>query len=116
VHRDQAFDHLALSFSNERQIGSGLAGRQSKMVAVMNEMRNCGLQISFLLGRQFTFGPRVSNPAPLGDCCFFSGLREVPRQILSALTAADNDVSVLFRAHIDSVNSSLQAASRIFFC
>ena len=113
VHRDQAFHHLALSFSNQRKIRRGLGGSHSKLNPVMNEMSNFGAPDLVLAGQTIYVRARASDPAPLDNCCFFSRLCEVPGQILSAFATPDNDVSVVFRAHLEPLIPSAQAASAL---
>ena len=100
MHRNQTFDHLALSLSNGCHIRGGGTDRDPKSASILNEMSDLCAPDFVLAGKAIHIGAGTADPAPFDHNRLLSGLCQMPGKVFSALAAPDDDVLILFRGHI----------------
>jgi hypothetical protein len=72
---------------------------------VVHEIGNFGAPDFVLAGKTIHIRTGTSDPAPLDDYRWLSGLGQMPGKVFSAFAASNDYILIVLNAHIETVSS-----------
>src|SRR5215469_879299 len=93
---DFALDHVALALANLRHVGRDVAGHRPELRAMARQMPDLRAPNFVLGGQTGDVGAGAADPLTLDHRGSPPRLRQVPRQQLAALSAAEDEDVELF--------------------
>src|ERR1700679_819189 len=101
MNRDQRLHHLPLAPSHAFHINRDRSRHRPEILRMTRKVRDLGAPYLVLCPKAVHVGARSTNPPPLDDHGLLARLRQVPREIFSALASADNYILTMFSVHKD---------------
>src|SRR6185437_2925683 len=97
VHGDQAIHHVTLALANLGHVDRDRTCPRTKCVCAPRQIRDLGTPYLVLAGEAIDVGAGSADPSALHDGGAPAGPCQVPRQILSAFSAAKDEGLYPFR-------------------